>query len=92
MYLFNQDIDKFPKCFQTAEFSSSGMRSVTTEFDANGYSVTYPADSEWNYMNQFLAYESRYAGSFDLLDTQKYPRMCASGSLNLTDGLVYYRG
>ena len=42
-------------------------------------------------MRQFIAYNSRYSGSFDLLDTMK-GRMCASASVNLTDGLLYYKG
>lgn len=45
--------------------------------------------------NLFLAYSSRYSGSFDLGDTMKYPKMCASSSINMTvngDGVQYYRG
>ena len=42
--------------------------------------------------DQFLAYSSRYSGAFDLQDTFKYPRMCASESVNLTTGVRYYRG
>lgn len=42
-------------------------------------------------MRQFIAYNSRYSGSFDLLDTTK-GRMCASSSANLTDGMTYYKG
>jgi len=42
--------------------------------------------------NQFLAYSSRYSGAFDLQDTFKYPRMCATESVNLTTGVQYYRG
>ena len=43
-------------------------------------------------MNQYMAYNSRFAGEFDLHDSEKSPKPCASGSLNLTDGLTYYRG
>jgi hypothetical protein len=45
--------------------------------------------------NLFLAYSSRYSGSFDLGDTMKYPKMCAASSINMTvddDGVQYYRG
>jgi hypothetical protein len=42
--------------------------------------------------NLFLGYDSRYAGSFDLSDTIKYPKMCADKSVNMTDGVTYYRG
>jgi hypothetical protein len=45
--------------------------------------------------NLFLAYSSRYSGSFDLGDTMKYPKMCAKHSINMTvkdDGVQYYRG
>jgi hypothetical protein len=42
---------------------------------------------------QFIGYESRYSGSFDLQDTFKtYPRMCAKATVNLTDGVNYFRG
>jgi len=34
---------------------------------------------------------SRYSGAFDLLDTFRYPKMCASQSVNLTNGVTYYR-
>jgi hypothetical protein len=42
--------------------------------------------------NQFLGYESRYSGAFDLQDTFKtQPRMCAKATANLTNGVNYYR-
>jgi hypothetical protein len=42
---------------------------------------------------QFIGYESRYSGSFDLQDTFKtYPRMCAKDTVNLTEGVNYFRG
>jgi hypothetical protein len=42
--------------------------------------------------NIFVPYQSRYSGAFELLDTFKYPKMCAQQSLNLTNGVDYYRG
>jgi len=39
-----------------------------------------------------MGYSSKYSGSFDLTDTIKYPKMCADLSLNLTNGVKYYRG
>jgi hypothetical protein len=42
--------------------------------------------------NIYIAYQSRYSGAFPLLDTFKYPRMCAQQSNNLTNGVMYYRG
>jgi len=42
--------------------------------------------------NLFLGYESRYSGAFPLVDTLKYPKMCADQSVNMTDGVKYYRG
>jgi len=48
------------------------------------------ADKQQNYNlfqkmnNLFLAYSSRYSGSFDLGDTMKYPKMCAHSSINMT--------
>jgi hypothetical protein len=42
---------------------------------------------------QFIGYESRYSGSFDLQETfRTYPRMCAKATVNLTDGIHYFRG
>lgn len=40
----------------------------------------------------FITYSSQYSGSFDLQDTFKYPKMCATASKNITDGVLYYRG
>jgi hypothetical protein len=42
--------------------------------------------------NLYMGYTSRYSGAFDLLDTFKYPKMCAFKSDNMTDGVQYYRG
>jgi hypothetical protein len=42
--------------------------------------------------NVFLGYVSRYSGSFDLGDTLKYPKMCLDKSINMTEGVSYYRG
>lgn len=47
--------------------------------------------------DNFFAYSSQYSGAFDLGDTMKYPRMCASESINMTGGngtggVQYYRG
>jgi len=50
-----------------------------------------------NAKNNFIAYGSRYSGAFDLGDTMKYPKMCATASINMTGGngtggVQYYRG
>lgn len=50
-----------------------------------------------NAFDNFIAYSSSYAGAFDLGDTMKYPRMCASESINMTGGngtggVQYYKG
>jgi len=42
--------------------------------------------------NLYLGYSSRYSGAFDLLDTFRYPKMCAQTSMNMTNGVHYYRG
>ena len=39
-----------------------------------------------------MRYPSKYSGSFDLADTYRYPTMCATQSINMTDGAKYYRG
>jgi len=41
--------------------------------------------------NYFFAYSTRYAGSFQILDSVKIPRPCAYKSFNLTS-MKYYRG
>ena len=43
----------------------------------------------------FLAYSSKYSGGFALGGTFKYPKMCATTSLDMnmdSDGVQYYRG
>jgi hypothetical protein len=37
-------------------------------------------------LDKYFAYSSPYSGAFDLAETIKYPRMCASGSINMTGG------
>ena len=40
-----------------------------------------------------LGYNSRYSGSFDLLDTVNYPKMCADRSIKMeNNNIEYYRG
>lgn len=81
-------------CFYTSSFTSFEMASLTTS-----YSNDEVADIDNNpqylfkqIINQFIGYPSKYSGSFDLADTFRYPKMCATKSINMTDGAKYYRG
>lgn len=42
--------------------------------------------------NLYQAWSSKYSGSFELLDSLRFPKMCADFSVNMTDGVEYYRG
>ena len=90
-------------CFYSKQMSSSAIQAAVTDLPSTGKSkgsgYTHSEAAEKTYdvnlfakvNNLFLAYSSRYSGSFDLGDTMKYPKMCASASTNMTDGLHYYR-
>jgi hypothetical protein len=58
-----------------------------------------PHEVYWESPSQFVIYSNRYCQGFDLLDIlyssgdiEKYPRMCAAETANLTNGLTYYLG
>lgn len=42
--------------------------------------------------NLYKGYSSRYSGSFPLGNNFRYPKPCMEASVNLTNGMVYYRG
>ena len=88
-------------CLYTTSVSSSTLRSSTTGFeqvDHGTYTTLYNRDNVFaSAYDNYFAYSSQYSGAFDLGDTMKYPRMCASESINMTGGngtggVQYYRG
>jgi hypothetical protein len=96
-HVFKWDPQGGMDCFYTKEMSSTAVQAAVTGMPT-GYNhaacaeKTYDINLFAKVNNLFLAYSSRYSGSFDLGDTMKYPKMCASLSTNMTDGLHYYRG
>ena len=85
------------ECFYQASMNAAQIQSAAS----SPYYSSQIANKQQSYNwfrkmnNLFLAYDSRYSGSFDLGDTFKYPKMCASHSINMTvndDGVQYYRG
>lgn len=87
-------------CLYTTDVSSSELRSSTvfTNVDIGSNTALYSRDNVFaSAYNTYFAYSSQYSGAFDLGDTMKYPRMCASESINMTGGngtggVQYYRG
>ena len=88
-------------CLYTADVPSSTLRSSTTGFESvntRTYTTLYNRDNVFaSAFDNYFAYSSQYSGAFDLGDTMKYPRMCASESINMTGGnttggVQYYRG
>lgn len=94
-FLFRLDTSTVSNCFFSDEMTMSAISDETTSYtNPSKWYKKYTSGTEANQfraMRQFIAYNSRYSGSFDLLDTAK-GRMCASTSVNLTDGLTYYKG
>ena len=81
-------------CFFRSSFSGSEMKAARTASYSNAEIAERDSD-RWLFKkinNLFLGYSSRYSGSFDLGDTLKYPKMCATSSVNFTEGVQYYRG
>jgi hypothetical protein len=76
-------------CLYTTEVTSSELRSSTVFENVNVRSNTalYSRDNVFgSAFDTYFAYSSAYSGAFDLGDTMKYPRMCASESINMTGG------
>jgi hypothetical protein len=93
VFKYNTQSETTGSCFYQAEFSGNELNSLVTKFTASEV-ADYDTD---RYLfrkmgNVYLAYSSRYSGSFDLGDTLKYPKMCVDKSINMTDGVTYYRG
>jgi len=81
-------------CFYTSSFTGAEMESLTTNYN-NDQIAELDSNSRYLFkqiVNQYLGYPSKYSGSFDLADTFRYPKMCATKSINMTDGAKYYRG
>ena len=90
-YLMKYDPRDGPDCFYSASVSS--LDSLSTKYSDSQVAEKISDRYLLKKMNNlFLAYSSRYSGSFDLADTLKYPKMCADKSINMTDGVTYYRG
>ena len=88
-FLFKYNPDD-PSCLYTTDVPSSTLRSSTTGFesvDTRTYTTLYNRDNVFSSaFDTYYAYSSQYSGAFDLGDTMKYPRMCASESINMTGG------
>lgn len=87
-------------CLYTASVSNSELKSATVfeNVDIRSNTKLVSRDNLFgNAFDNFIAYSSSYAGAFELGDTMKYPRMCASESINMTGGngtggVQYYKG
>jgi len=105
-YVFKYNPDESGDCFFTDDLSAKTITTTRTETTApavksNLFKKLTPSKTEemskdrflFKKMNNlFLGYTSKYSGAFDLVDTFKYPRMCAQESINMTKGVQYYRG
>ena len=92
-YVFKYDPSEDNDCFYHVDMNSRAIGAVTTEYQ--GRQVEDKSRDRYllkEMNNVYLGYSSRYSGAFDLLDTFKYPKMCAFRSDNLTNGVQYYRG
>lgn len=83
-------------CFYKSVMSSSTIKSATNIIASSRFStIQNRVTDRYLYLSLtslFKGYTSKYAGAFNLLDTFRYPKMCAYKSLNMTTGVRYYRG
>jgi len=92
-YVFKYDPTNNNDCFYHNDQSSSWLRGVSTSISTSLVEEKVRDRYLFKEMNNlYLCYSSRYSGAFDLLDTFRYPKMCAYRSLNMTNGVKYYRG
>jgi hypothetical protein len=96
VFKYEYDNDFNDHCFYQAKLSKREITDVKIYREFNEDDVmnkTLNRDLFRSMPRQFIGYESRYSGSFDLQDTFKtHPRMCAKATVNLTEGLNYFRG
>lgn len=99
-YLFKLDPTQIDRCFFNAEFSGSQLNQLKRSYDVEKYvTLTRGETLLFERVNEgFQTYTTDFIGSFPLKDSLKYPRMCASTSINMTGGndtgggVQYYRG
>jgi hypothetical protein len=95
-YLFKYDPTDNVDCFYTGAISRSKLQATGIFKSFKNSEVQEKTNQNRNLFkkmnNVFIPYQSRYSGAFELLDTFKYPKMCAQQSQNLTSGVNYYRG
>jgi hypothetical protein len=92
-HLVRFDPDSSVQCFYKDEMEGSSLQSLINRYSSND--ITDKQNDRYLFKknsNLYLAYSSKYSGSFDLADTLKYPKMCMDISQNMTDGIEYYRG
>jgi len=92
-HLMRIDPDSNVQCFYKDEISGSNLQNLAVRF--NQQAIADKKNDRYLFKkmsNLYLAYSSKYSGSFDLSDTLKYPKMCMDYSYNMTDGVSYYRG
>jgi len=91
-FVFKYDPTENNDCFYNDEMRANQIRGVTTSISVSRVEDKTQSQIFRKNNNQYLGYSSRYSGAFDLLDTFRYPKMCAQKSANLTSGVHYYRG
>jgi hypothetical protein len=100
-FIFKYDPTVSEDCLYQYQFSSNEISSIlevegTDKNYISSSNVKYDKDYSTNLFlqmnNQYLGYSSRYASAFDLQDSIKIPRMCASESSVLSKNTTYYRG
>jgi hypothetical protein len=92
-HLFRIDPNSDSKCFYKDVMSVQDITSQATKYGDNVVAdKTQNRELLVKQNNIFLAYSSKYSGSFALLDSLRYPKMCVDFSQNLTGGITYYRG
>ena len=99
MFVWRLNTDKVDSCFYNDAITSYTLNAkdamkalITTNGLSSYYKLYRGGTSDFQVRNQYIAWNSRYSGAFVLLDTMRYPRMCAKASNNMTDGVNYYKG
>jgi hypothetical protein len=92
-HLFKYNPSGDDTCFHKQSMSSTEIKAVTVRHDEADVSQKQNQPYLLNKVNNlFLAYQSQFSGHFKLHNSFRLPKMCMDVSMNLTDGVIYYRG
>ena len=92
-YLFKYNPNDTDDCLNTPSLSIPELMSSSQKFkNSEVQNKTTQNRNLFEQIDNIFAYTSRFCGAFDLLNTFRYPKMCAKESFNLEGSVEYSRG